>query len=460
MAERTLRDGAGELGLPHDRERLDEVGEALVALRTVLAALWPAVDASRHFDAEHARVHAELAQAERDLAEQAVRLREAEHEHAQLAARHATLAATVGAAVEELHRQLAAVAEELRENRRQREQADRRRLDAKGEEGRQNGLREQLTVELERVTVDRLEQVETLRRFAGTGLVAVALPDLDVPPADGDWGVTAALRFARQIEQGLAGIADDDSAWNTVQRHASEELNVLADALRRHGHNASAQIEDDALRVEVVFRGHATTVPAVAGALEDEVRDREQLLNEREREILENHLVNEIASTLQELIASAEVEVGRMNAELAERPTSTGMRLRLVWRPVADGPPGLAVARERLLRQTARCLVRGRPRGSRRVPTGADSGRAGARHWRDVGRPAHRGARLPRLARVPYRAPSGWQMEIGDWASLGRRARAGRQRAAVRGGFRALRVSDESARAEDCAARRGVRRCR
>jgi hypothetical protein len=40
-----------------------------------------------------------------------------------------------------------------------------------------------------------------------------------------------------------------------------------------------------------------------------------------------------------------------MNAELRERPTSTGMRLRLRWEIRHDGPPGLAEARARLLRQ-------------------------------------------------------------------------------------------------------------
>jgi hypothetical protein len=38
---------------------------------------------------------------------------------------------------------------------------------------------------------------------------------------------------------------------------------------------------------------------------------------------------------------------------LAERPTSTGMRLRLRWEPSPEGPPGLPEARRRLLRQDA-----------------------------------------------------------------------------------------------------------
>jgi hypothetical protein len=42
-----------------------------------------------------------------------------------------------------------------------------------------------------------------------------------------------------------------------------------------------------------------------------------------------------------------------MNDELSARPTSTGMRLRLVWQAREDGPAGLAAARERLLRQTS-----------------------------------------------------------------------------------------------------------
>jgi hypothetical protein len=42
-----------------------------------------------------------------------------------------------------------------------------------------------------------------------------------------------------------------------------------------------------------------------------------------------------------------------MNDELEARPTSTGMRLRLVWKPREDGPAGLPAARDRLLRQTS-----------------------------------------------------------------------------------------------------------
>src|SRR5438067_9664159 len=83
----------------------------------------------------------------------------------------------------------------------------------------------------------------------------------------------------------------------------------------------------------------------------NEIEHRERLLNARERELIEEHLVNEIASHLQELIHDAEVQVNDMNEELRQRPTSTGMRLRFRWTPRPDGPAGLAEARARLMRQ-------------------------------------------------------------------------------------------------------------
>jgi hypothetical protein len=161
------------------------------------------------------------------------------------------------------------------------------------------------------------------------------------------------VRLARQIDQELDSVTVDDPSWDRAQRRVTEELKTLTDTLARQGNRASAQLLEDGIIVEVVFRGRPATVTELAASLGAEVADRTRLLDEREREILENHLVNEVASTLQELIGEAERQVRLMNAELDGRPTSTGMRLRLEWRPREDGPPGLAEARRRLLRQSS-----------------------------------------------------------------------------------------------------------
>jgi uncharacterized protein (TIGR02680 family) len=349
-AERAASEGAQELGLPTDARQLTAIERGLGDLRTALAGMWPAI--SEH---DRAQAAAELAaQAARtaghEAQEQSVRADRLRRQAAEHAERHRTLTESVGAAVAELQERLSDVARKLRGNERAHDEAERRRSEALRDEGKQAGRLEQLATELAQATERRREDVEALRRFADIGLVAAALPELELP---GEWTVTAALRLARQIEQELTDVDAGDAAWSRAQRRVTDELGALADALRRHGNNASAQLQEEGITVEVVFRGHSTTVPALTTALAQEVEDRERLLNEREREILENHLVNEVASSLQELISDAEGQVAAMNRELAERPTSTGMRLRLQWRPVDGGPEGLAEARERLLRQTA-----------------------------------------------------------------------------------------------------------
>lgn len=160
------------------------------------------------------------------------------------------------------------------------------------------------------------------------------------------------MQLARSIESELGNVVDDDKTWNRLQRRVTEEHKTLGDVLSRQGNSTAAQLHEDGIVVEVLFRGRATTVPELTETLASEVADRSRLLTEREREILENHLVSEVASTLQELIFAAEHKVAQMNRELDARPTSTGMRLRLYWEPHADAPAGTSAA-QRKLRQTS-----------------------------------------------------------------------------------------------------------
>jgi uncharacterized protein (TIGR02680 family) len=352
-AESEVRESAAELGLPEERATLEGVQVGLHSLGVALAGLWPAIDALDRAREAAVDAGSDVESATRESLEQDERRLATEREATERKERHDTLAQTVGAAVAELQRQLATVAADLRTNGRGQAEADERRSRAQREEGKEDGRRQQLVVQLEQATEQRLADVDALRRFASTGLIAVALDEVELPEDSEEWSVTAGLRVARSIEQELADVPDDEPALQRASRRVTDELNVLGDALRRHGNNASATMPEEGIVVEVVFRGRTTTVPELASALAEEVGDRERLLDEREREILENHLVGEVAGTLQELISGAEHRVGEVNGELAERPTSTGMRLRLRWRVAEDGPPGLAEARERLLRQSA-----------------------------------------------------------------------------------------------------------
>ncbi|GAA3178008.1 MULTISPECIES: TIGR02680 family protein [Streptomyces] len=348
-----LDEVAADLGLPTDRAGLTAVRHALGSLATVLAAHWPAVreqgEAVRQVDEEGA----DAAEAEQRVVDLAQRAQDAVRDAAAADERHRTLRSTVGAAVAQLERRLAETVEAQRICETDQKNARQRYAQADREESRAEGRIEQLETDLAEAVDARAEAIAALRRFTATGLVAVALPELTVPASDdGPWIATPAIAFARAIDSGLSATDDTDAAWERVQRRLSEELKTLQDTLSRHGHSASARMVEDGMVVDIVYQGRERAVPELADALATEVGELTRILSVHEREILETHLITEVAGTLQDLIGAAERQVRDMNTELEDRPTSTGMKLRLVWRASRKAPPGLAQARDRL-RQSA-----------------------------------------------------------------------------------------------------------
>ncbi|PWI10611.1 TIGR02680 family protein [Streptomyces sp. NWU339] len=348
-----LADTAAALNLPTDRTALGAVRQALADHTALLAALWPALrertEAERAVTGEQEETHrAELLVFElaKRTAESA-RIAAAADEHL------TTLRSTVGAAVAELQRQLEETAEAVRICAHEQEQARTEYGDADRRASRAEGRIERLAEDVTEATAAREEAVAALQRFSATGLLTVALPDLAVPGDDGGpWAATPAIALARAVESRLSSVDDTDAAWERVQKRLSEEFGRLQDALSRHGHTATARPSEDGMRVDIVYQGRERAVPELAEALAVEVEELTRILSAHEREILQTHLITEVAGTLQELIGAAERQVAAMNRELEERPTSTGMKLRLVWRASRRAPQGLTQARERL-RQSA-----------------------------------------------------------------------------------------------------------
>lgn len=342
---------AEDLRMPADEEGLTTVRDALGALAEVLAALWPALRERGEAGGQAADERTEAGQAAERAAELTERAKEAESEAAAADERFTTLRATVGAAVDELQRLLAQTAEASRTCESEQRAAHLRHAEADRAASKAEGRIEQLNEGLREAAEARTEAIAALQRFTGTGLMAVAVPDTEVPAVDGGtWAATPAVALARAIDAALAATDDSDSAWERVQRRLSEEFKTLQDTLSRHGHRASARMVEDGMVVDITYQGRERAVPDLAAALAVEVGELARILSAREREILETHLVTEVAGTLQELIGAAERQVRDMNVELEERPTSTGMRLRLVWRASRKAPAGLAPARERLRR--------------------------------------------------------------------------------------------------------------
>ncbi len=353
----TARAAAGEfaadVGLPADAVALEAVRAAVGDYRVALAGLWPAaqaLDRARRAAADAER-EVDLAVERRERAGAAATLARAQADVA--AERHRVLVETAGAGVEELYRTLAAVAAELvrcDEDEKAARVAEGAARDARG---KAEGRRETLQGSIATAAAERDHAIDELRAFAATGLLAIAVPELETPDPSEPWAPTPAVMLARAVNAALDGVDDADRRWELVQQRVSTEHKVLTDALSRHGHSVGMTVRDGIIVVDVLFQGRKQDIPTLVAALETETEQRAMLLSAKEREILENHLVNEVAGTLQELITGAEEQVKAINGDLAERPTSTGMRLRLQWRAARGAPVGLDRVRDRLLRQTA-----------------------------------------------------------------------------------------------------------
>lgn len=208
----------------------------------------------------------------------------------------------------------------------------------------------------ERGSEARAQAISKFRQFTLAGLLSAALPGLEVPDASSPWTIDPALTLARRAEQALSAVKDDDEAWTRVQRQIGEDFTELQRSLSALGHQVLAEQSDWGLIVNVIYQNRSERPDRLATRLVAEIDQRTELLNANERAVLENHLQAEIASEIQRLLQTAEAQRDAINKELHSRPTSTGVRFRLLWQPLSEeegAPVGLEAARKRLLNTNA-----------------------------------------------------------------------------------------------------------
>lgn len=202
----------------------------------------------------------------------------------------------------------------------------------------------------------RAGAVSRFQQFAAAGLLSAALPQIELPDMASTWTIDPALTLARRSEQALSHVKDDEEAWARVQRQIGEDFTELQRALSALSHQALAEQSDWGLIVYIVYQNRPERPDRLGTRLAQEIAQRSELLTANERAVLENHLQAEIASEIQRLLQAAEAHRDGINKELYSRPTSTGVRYRLLWEPLseADGAPvGLEAARKRLLNTNA-----------------------------------------------------------------------------------------------------------
>jgi len=356
-ARETLEQDAADTRLPTDREGLEAVEHGLNEYRGAVDQFSNALRDHRRALFELAHQLEREAQASNDLAASQADSNDRQRASIEAQATLNTLLETVGDQVEALQRKIAQADHARRQHETELKAATQDLIEGSGTEARAaqkaSGLREDLNERGEA----RRRAIEGLQSFAVTGLLASALPDVSLPEPGAGWGVELALTVARRAEQTLVEISAEDADWSRIQSGIGHDYTELQRAMSAQGHEASAEVADDCLLVRIVYQQRPERPDALERKLEAERSERRALLSAREREVLENHLQQEVAAQLQRLIQDTEQRVQAINEELYRRPTSTGLRYRLVWQPLneaVDGAPtGLAEVRRRLLRTSA-----------------------------------------------------------------------------------------------------------
>lgn len=346
---------AADLHLPADPAALDAVDSALNGFHERLQQLFLTVQELRHTLAGLAEQRQREGEAQAYAAQCHSQASERQAQAEEALASWQTLFETVGMKVEELQRRLEETRQAVERDEQEHKQvAEKLRLAGEAR-AKAEQKQEDCSTTLEERRRTRQDAIAALQGFAASGLLAVAVPDIECPdpnPAQ-PWTIDPALTLARRVEQVLAEVKAEDADWNRIQGQISEDFSELLRSLSALGHQAHGTSTDYGLVVAIVYRNRDERPDRLEALLVDEIGQRRELLTANERQLLENHLQAEVASVIQRMLQEAERHVADINTELEKRPTSTGVRFRLVWEALAEGsdgaPVGLAAARKRLL---------------------------------------------------------------------------------------------------------------
>lgn len=193
-------------------------------------------------------------------------------------------------------------------------------------------------------------QVRTLAKEQGLALAAPPVASMIPPAPDEAWSTTRAVELCRALEQHLASIDASDDAWQRRRNEIYAQAKRVEEMLSKHGQKTNLYEVDEVFVVSGQLGERLVSMTELRAFLSEQVEFRRTLFSQREREVLENHLLSEIAHELHDRIQQAEALLAEMNRELLARPTTMGVKLRFVWSLDEDAPPGLKEVRRLLLR--------------------------------------------------------------------------------------------------------------
>ncbi len=348
-AEAALRERAADCALSAWLDDLDGLDEALHGYYGALADWRRIAEALGGARERHAQVAADVA-ACRDRAErQRVRAEESRDAAITREQERAVLEENQGAAVEALLAKL----DDLRRRQEAQEAEERHLRDEElarnRDEAEADGQRKEAERVLAGATERRAQALGALRAVCERELLAGLGERWRAPLAE-DASDTQVVQLARDLAKAFADTACDERAVSAVGTRIGEANQVLQTALSIHDHRVHIEDVHGIWQLRVPYMGGECDIAQLTVRLADDIDQRRHLLTAREREVIENFLIDEACEQLHRLLHEAETWVADVNRELAERPMSTGLALRFRRVVAADAPAGCAEACDRLLR--------------------------------------------------------------------------------------------------------------
>ena len=353
QAERRRDRDADDLGLSAWVERLAELEKAITDFRQGLELLQRDLDncAQRRtaLDRYRQRRHA----AEELAKEKASQAQQADSNWSAKKTQLKTLEENVGADVKKILADIAVQEQREVEVGEELKKLQSRVVACAQERGRLEGKLGESRQMLDLREADRTSAISRLAALADQGLARQAMADAEPPfeLPETPWSATRAAQLAKQMRAELSDVPDSDNVWDQSQNEMQVQFRGLEQALLPTGVTPQSQTHDEIAVVTVPFQGVVCSPADLARQMADEVRHREVLITDRERELFEQRLIGDIAQALHRNIRDAHELCTRMNQEVESRPMSTGMRLRFRWGAITDGSDELKVACKVLLRQ-------------------------------------------------------------------------------------------------------------
>src|SRR5207253_3243320 len=132
-------------------------------------------------------------------------------------------------------------------------------------------------------------------------LLHLAVPSLQYTDA-ASWSTTRSIENARETTAVLSEVDGSDAVWERNQNKIGGHFQEISNTLLAQYCRPAGVWSGDVFVATVTHNSKERSIEELRDWLNDEVSTRQSLLQAREREILENHLIGEVSDHLHDLL--------------------------------------------------------------------------------------------------------------------------------------------------------------